>query len=127
MEVIRYRTAEARCFASGRYWRADYAGLLTNDSAHVISRQILAKSAGRPTFERIDRAVTVFDGITPWEHLQYLRDSKPGVILVRDDQYEDTAAYCRMLAGMGVMRVPFFNSQMELAQDWLSRIPLTSG
>lgn len=120
MRIISDRAAQARCYLGAGVYRADYTGLLTNESAHAISEQFVEMAEGHPTLERIDTAVTAFNRITPLDRLEYLRGCLPGFIVVRPDQLEDSLAYAEFLRELGVVRTVILPSQMLLAQRWLS-------
>lgn len=122
MVLVQEGAAQARCYASGRVWRADYSGLLTNETGHGICRKFMSMSAGRMTLERLDRASTAWSGEMIPAKLAYLVGSYPGIIVTREDQFEDTARYCRFLANLGVIRMPFLQDQLEIAQEWLWRL-----
>lgn len=118
--VISDRAAQARCYVGAGVARAEFSGVVTNESAHAISRRFLDFAKGYPTLERIDTAITAFNRITPLNKLTYMRGSLPGFIVVRPDQLEDSLAYAEFLRQLGVVRTVILPSQMLLAQRWLS-------
>lgn len=125
MKIISDRAAQARCYKGMGAYRAEYTGLLTNESAHAISEQFIELAAGHPTIERIDTAVTAFSHITPLEKLMYLEGALPGFIVVRPDQFDDTLAYSEFLRQLGVVRTVILPSQMLFAQEWLRQVALS--
>ena len=120
METYRHNAARASCYqVRDGLWQADYTGPLCITAAVSLGRRFVRASTGaRATIERTDRALSLFVGPTTPEILGYLIGSPPGCIIVDEAQFAQTQAFCRMLAGMGVVRKPFRSSQMELALEW---------
>lgn len=120
METYRHNAARASCYQlKNGLWQADYTGPLCVTAAVSLGRRFVRASTGaRATIERIDRALSLVVGPTPEKMLDYLVGSPPGCIIVDEAQFAQTQAFCRMLAGMGVVRKPFRSSQMELALEW---------
>ena len=120
VETYRYNAAQASCYqVSDWLWQADYTGPLCVKSAISLSRRFLRVSTGaRATIERQDKALSLFVSPTPERMLGYLIGSPPGCIIVDEAQFTQTQAFCRMLAGMGVIRKPFRPSQIGLALEW---------
>ncbi len=114
------RAAQARCYVGAGVARAEFTGVITNDSAHAIRRRFLHFAKGFPTLERIDMAVTAFNTVTLLNDMDYLRGTLPGFMVVRADQLDETLTYAEFLRQIGVIRTVILPSQLLFAQQWLA-------
>jgi len=120
VKTYRHNAARASCYqVRDGLWQADYTGPLCVISAISLGRRFVRVSTGaKATIERTDRALSLFVSPVKEGMMSYLIGSPPGCLIVDEAQFAQTQAFCRMLAGMGVVRKPFRSSQLGIALEW---------
>lgn len=124
--VIRHHSAKAVCRPSARLLAIDYTGSISLPSIIQIDRQTAAERVKyRGALERIDGACTMFpDGAIERDMQGWPDSTPPSAVIVRQDQYANSLAFCQMLAKCGIWRMPWLPGREAAAIDWLEQFPV---
>jgi hypothetical protein len=118
-----HHSARACTSCRGRLLRVDFFGSISRPSADRLCHLILPSRRGMAvSLERIDTALTIFTGPVGFDADSYPRWIPPAAVVVREDQWERQQELCRLLALIGVIRVPFLVSQLAWAQAFSERV-----
>lgn len=121
MKLITHHSAQARCHEPDHdgLIHVICSGLLCSKAFRVIAPQVLAVTRpGRALFVRLDGC------ITPMRELPDVvgdATTSPACLIVRPDQLDLWSAYAVKSAMLGVRRLVFLDSQIDLARQWLAR------
>ena len=118
-KVFRYHSAQVQCWSANGVTYGDYSGVLSGDACKYLGQNLQRLAGPTPTFERIHHAVTMPFARLPCSN--HMLGSRPGVFIVRPDQYQAMTEFSGMLATIGVVRLTFLESQADLAHHWVSQ------
>ncbi len=104
-------------------WHIEYAGLMTQTWLNVLrAQEVEATKDARVLLIKMDK-VYMITSFAPQAHCGHERiNNAPGVMVVREDQYDKWAIYASKMAGIGIMRALFLPWQAEQAQQMVDRL-----
>jgi hypothetical protein len=124
----RHYSARATTERRGRTLHVTFSGPIGGAAIEVLERRVLPdRRASVVSLDRLDRALTIWDGPAQVNVQNWPQWVPPAAVIVREDQYERHAEFCRLLAQRGLIRVPFLPSQLEWAQAFVERVAARSG
>lgn len=123
MKDHRHHSARALTSRRGSTLGINFSGSISAFSADVLERRILPDRRGmKVSLERLDTALTLFGAAAAINPLNFPCWVPPSAVIVREDQMEQQREVCRLLALLGVIRVPFLISQMAWANAFVARV-----
>ena len=104
-------------------WRIEYSGLMTQTWLNVLrAQEVEATKDARVLLIKMDK-VYMITSFAPQMHCGHERiNNAPGVMVVREDQYDKWAIYATKMAQAGIMRALFLPWQAEQAQRMVDRL-----
>lgn len=113
---LRFKGASAN-LRRVRTWDCSYYGPLDRTTSATLGRYVRGVTGFDSMLERVDKALLAIAGDFQQHELAYLKNTKPGAIVCRPDQYEEMVKFCRFVSSMGVIRVAFLDP--NLAAQWV--------
>ena len=97
-------------------WDVGYSGLISKASFCDLRGDVIKATHGAVTMLlRMDKAITIITPEAP--EVAYKSNTAPGVVIVRDDQYQVWAEYARLMARVGVIRAVVLQHELPLAHQ----------
>ena len=119
MVEYRHHAAKVRCKIIGASLQAQYTGPMSLSTCLHLGSLVRRCAGHRNTVECVCKSLTmVGSGLNP--DVSYLIGSPPGCYVVRPDQYDLMMEFSAILAGLGVIRLVFHESEQLLAKGWIS-------
>ena len=119
MVTYRHHAARVRCQPVGRSLQAQYSGPMSLSTCLHLGALVRGFAGNRATLECFSKSLTMApSGSNP--DLSYLSGSAPGCYVVRPDQYDLMLEFTGILTGLGVQRLVFLDSEVQLAKSWLA-------
>ena len=113
--VYRCNNAVATCGADDGILTIDYSGVISQTAFHLLDTQTQHRRIASPVaLERMDKAVTIGGDIEVCP-CAWGPGTQPSAIIVRDDQYQHSMAFCFLLADRGILRMTFRQCQVDRA------------
>ncbi len=111
-----HKSGVAQCAGHERTLEIDYGGLITQLAFHRLDRKVQpVRCRHALAFERMYQAITPFSAVVVPDGI-WLPGTPPSVVLVREDQYEKSIEFCRVLARRGIIRLTYLMSEIDQAQ-----------
>jgi len=121
-QVFRCKSARAVCRPGPLALSIAYSGLVRQSEFDVLDRLTLpARLAHRVSIERMDHAITPPEVPIVIAH-HWPAGLPVSVVIVRDDQYDYSQAFCYALGLVGVNRLTFRVSETALALAFVDRL-----
>ena len=117
-------SAKATCGDDGGILTIDYSGVINQAAFHLLDVQTQARRMAAPVaLERMDKALTLPGPVVVCPSA-WMPGTPPSAVIVRDDQYPASVAFCVLLAERGVLRMTFLQWQTDAARHWCNAVAL---
>lgn len=117
MQTFSHLSAKATLCTFAGVSEVKYAGLVCNTSLTVIRGHVTALRP-RVLMSRFDKCLLLMRSIAPVTSSVYAGWASSGVMVATDEQYEMCREFASQVARVGLMRVVFRASQLELAREF---------
>ena len=119
MTTYNYHSARVRTRHASGVFIADYSGFFVPQAWERLGMQMMhERRRASVSVDKICAAAQDTNDRLDGINLDYLRGSRPGVWIVRPDQFTTALHVSRRLAGMGVVRAVFLAAQEPLALEF---------
>ena len=122
-QTFRHHAARVACKSIGGVFLSAYSGPICVQAFDNLRARVIESSAGANCMiMRMDKSLTLMACRPKLPGGTYPVGAAPGAVIVRDDQYAMWSDYADAMADMGVRRVVFRDSQLELCREWVGAI-----